>query len=84
MYSYIHAYVHSCIFFFFLFLFLGEKQVLYESIINYTVASIDVALPTMFILVWICFTLMYAGFPYRSSRAAYVQCMFNCISHCIQ
>jgi len=47
------------------------NEKLYENIINYTVASIDVALPTMFVLIYICFTLMYAGYPYRSAQAAY-------------
>ena len=47
------------------------NEKLYENIINFTVASIDIALPVLFVLVYICFTLMYAGFPYRSSQAAY-------------
>ena len=60
----------------------GEKQVMYENIINYTVASIDVALPAMFVLVWICFTLMYAGFPYRSSQAAYATVRLTKVTAC--
>lgn len=55
---------------------------MYENIINYTVASIDVALPAMFVLVWICFTLMYAGFPYRSSQAAYATVRLTKVTAC--
>jgi hypothetical protein len=55
---------------------------LYENIINFTVASIDVALPAMFVLVWICFTLMYAGFPYRSNQAAYAADRLTKVTAC--
>ena len=66
----------------FFFLPISKLVCRYENIINFTVASIDVALPTMFVLVWICFTLMYAGFPYRSSQAAYATVRLTKVTAC--
>ena len=48
-----------------------KAEQMYESIINYTIASFDIALPVLFVLVWIGFMLTYAGFPYRSNQARY-------------
>ncbi len=44
---------------------------IYEQVINVTVAVFDLALPVLFVLVWIGFTLAYAGFPFRSHRAKF-------------
>eukprot|EP00946_MAST-07B_sp_MAST-7B-sp1_P003426 g3426.t1 len=48
-----------------------DSEETYHTIINYTIASFDVALPVLFVLVWIVFMLTYAGFPYRSNQARY-------------